>query len=131
MQLQGIHHIAFNVRDLDRAEAFYTGVLGFRVADRFSKGLRHLMLDTGGGYLALFETADLDIDLPLQTLSDTGYMHFAFQTTRDRFDSIIEELKQKQVVIEDGPVQRGRGMSVYFNDPDRNHLEIRYDVEEA
>ena len=39
MQLTGIHHIALNVRDLDRAERFYTNVLGFKVAQRFSKGL--------------------------------------------------------------------------------------------
>ena len=34
----GIHHIALNVSDLDRAERFYTDLLGFKVAQRFSKG---------------------------------------------------------------------------------------------
>ena len=32
MQLDGVHHIGMNVRDLDGAEKFYTKVLGFRVA---------------------------------------------------------------------------------------------------
>ncbi|QPJ64997.1 MAG: hypothetical protein G3M78_06185 [Candidatus Nitrohelix vancouverensis] len=127
MQLQGIHHIALNVRDLDRSERFYTDVMGFKVTDRFSKGLRHLMLDAGNVSIALFESPELDARPPLETLSEKGYMHFAFQTTREQFDSIIEELQAKGVVIEDGPVKRGAGVSVYFNDPDFNHLEIRYD----
>jgi len=55
MRLLGIHHIALNVHHLDRAEHFYTDVLGFKVSQRFSKGLRHLMLDAGNSKIALFE----------------------------------------------------------------------------
>lgn len=123
MQLDGIHHIALNVRDLDRAEKFYTEVLGFQVSARFSKGLRHLMLDTGNAAIALFEAPDLETRPALDQLSETGYLHLAFKTTRDRFAAIIEELKQHDVAL-DGPVRRGDGESVYFNDPDFNHLEI-------
>ena len=48
MKLDGIHHIGVNVLDIDRAEKFYTGVLGFRMAERYEEEIRHLMLDTGG-----------------------------------------------------------------------------------
>ena len=61
MRLLGIHHIALNVRHLDRAEHFYTDVLGFKVLQRFSKGLRHLMLDAGNSQIALFEVPDLEM----------------------------------------------------------------------
>jgi len=44
MELDGVHHIGLNVRDLDRAEAFYTGVLGFEVTERYAENIRHLML---------------------------------------------------------------------------------------
>ena len=127
MQLEGIHHIALNVRDLDRAEKFYTQVLGFKVTHRFSKGLRHLMVDTGNSAIALFEAPDLDMDAPIDTLSEIGYMHFAFKASPDRFQEIVGELKSKNVALDGGPVQRGDGESVYFNDPDGNHLEIHYD----
>jgi catechol 2,3-dioxygenase-like lactoylglutathione lyase family enzyme len=125
MQLKGIHHIALNVTDLDRAERFYTDVLGFSVAHRFSKGLRHLMLDTGNSYLALFETPNLDMKSSLEQLSEKGYMHFAFETDPEEFIKIIDELKNKKVNIDCGPVVRGEGESIYFTDPDQNHLEIR------
>ncbi len=127
MQLEGIHHIALNVRDLDRAEQFYTGVLGFSVTHRFSKGLRHLMLDTGNGAIALFESKDLDTREALGLLSETGYMHLAFKADKQRFQSIVDELNAKNVRIDSGPVKRGNGESIYFNDPDFNHLEIHCD----
>ncbi len=128
MKLDGIHHIAFNVRDLDRAEKFYTEVLGFKVSDRFSSGLRHIMLDTGNSAIALFEAPGLDTQSSLDLLSETGYMHFAFRADKNRFDSIVKELGEK-TTIDEGPVKRGNGMSVYFNDPDGNHLEIHCDHE--
>jgi glyoxylase I family protein len=128
MQLKGIHHIALNVTDLDRAEHFYTDVLGFTVTHRFSKGLRHIMLDTGNALLALFETPELEMKSALEQLSDKGYMHFAFATNREEFIKILDELKNKNVRIDSGPVVRGEGESIYFTDPDKNHLEIRCDA---
>lgn len=128
MKLDGIHHIALNVRDLDRAEKFYTDVLGFKVVERFSKGLRHIMLDNGNSAIALFEAPDLDTQSSLDLLSEAGYMHFAFRADKNKFDSIVQELGEK-TKIDSGPVKRGNGMSVYFNDPDGNHLEIHCDHE--
>ncbi|CAI2717612.1 VOC family protein [Nitrospina watsonii] len=130
MELDGIHHIGVNVRDLDRAEAFYTQVLGFRVSERYAESMRHLMLDTGGTGLHLFEHPDLNMDAALRTLSEEGCMHLAFGTTRKRFDGIVAELKEKEVPFR-GPLVLGKGESVHFQDPDGNHLEIRCPAQNA
>ena len=127
MQLEGIHHIALNVGDLDRAEKFYTDVLGFKVSQRFSTGLRHIMLDTGNSAIALFESPDLETKEATDHLSDTGYMHFAFKAGPEQFKSLVEEFAAKKVKIDNGPVKRGDGQSIYFTDPDNNHLEIHCD----
>ena len=128
MELDGIHHIGVNVRDLDRAEAFYTHVLGFRVAERYAESIRHLMLDTGNTGLHLFESPGLEMEAALHTLSEDGYAHLAFGTSRDRFPSIVEELKSHGVAFK-GPLVLGKGESVHFRDPDGNHLEIRCPAE--
>ena len=130
MQLSGIHHIAPNVRDIDRAEWFYANVLGFKVAKRFSKGLRHIMLDIGNSHIALFEVPDLEIQSHMEQLSETGYMHFAFKIEGGRFQLAVQKLRKNNIDIGEGPVLRGDGNSVYFQDPDWNHLEIHCDDRE-
>jgi glyoxylase I family protein len=127
MQLKGIHHIALNVKDLDRAERFYTDVLGFQVTHRFSKGLRHLMLETGNATIALFEALELEVKEAMNLLSEEGYLHLAFEADPTDFESIVKELQSKNIDIDNGPVKRGDGESIYFNDPDDNHLEIHCD----
>jgi catechol 2,3-dioxygenase-like lactoylglutathione lyase family enzyme len=127
MKLDGIDHIALNVKDLNRAERFYTDVLGFKVTHRFTKGLNHLMLDTGNSAIALFEAPDLEVKEAMDLLSETGYLHLAFKIHRDRFPAVVDELKKHNVTIDNGPVKRGDGESIYFNDPDHNHLEIHCD----
>ena len=124
MQLNGIHHIGLNVRNLDRAEKFYSDVLGFQVTERYSEEIRHLMLDTGYTTLHLFESPDLDIQSATECLSEQGYAPVAFGTSRKKFPKIIEELKSINIVFR-GPLILGKGESIHFKDPDGNHLEIR------
>ena len=127
MHLLGIHHIALNVRQLDQAERFYTDILGFKVLKRFSKGLRHLILEVGNSQIALFEVPDLEIQPHIDKLSETGYMHFAFQIDKEMFQLAVKKLIDNNIDIGDGPVRRGEGDSVYFQDLDYNHLEIHCD----
>ncbi len=129
MELDGVHHIGLNVRDLDRAEAFYTEVLGFEVTERYAENIRHLMLASPGeppgtAKVHLFEAKDLDMTAALDTLGGQGYAHIAFGTTRERFPKIVDELKKKKIDFK-GPLVMGQGQSVHFTDPDGNHLEIR------
>ena len=124
MKLDGVHHIGVNVVDIERAENFYTNVLGFRVVKRYDDEIRHLMLDTGFVTLHLFESSDLHMENAIDCLSEQGYAHIAFGTDRNRFPEIVNELKNKNVVFR-GPLILGQGESVHFKDPDGNHLEIR------
>ena len=128
MELDGVHHIGVNVSDLDRAEAFYTGVLGFKVIDRYHEEIRHSMLDTGATKIHLFESTDLKFDEAIDCLSEDGYAHMAFGTSREKFPRVMEELKKHNVLFR-GPLILGKGESVHFKDPDGNHLEIRCPAE--
>jgi catechol 2,3-dioxygenase-like lactoylglutathione lyase family enzyme len=124
MKLDGVHHIGVNVSDLNRAESFYVNVLGFIVVDRYQEDIRHSMLDTGTTKIHLFESTNLEFDDAIIRLSEDGYAHLAFGTTRKQFPQIMEELKKHNVPFR-GPLILGKGESVHFKDPDGNHLEIR------
>ena len=124
MELDGVHHIGVNVRDLDRAEEFYIDVLGFQVVERYQEEIRHSMLNTGDTKIHLFESTDLNLDKAINCLSEEGYAHIAFGTSRDNFFEVIEDLKKHRIDFR-GPLILGKGESVHFKDPDGNHLEIR------
>ena len=124
MELDGVHHIGVNVRDLDRAEEFYIDVLGVQVVERYQEEIRHSMLDTGDTKIHLFESIDLNLDEAINCLSEEGYAHIAFGTSRDKFFKAMKDLKKHDVDFR-GPLILGKGESVHFKDPDGNHLEIR------
>jgi glyoxylase I family protein len=124
MKLDGVHHIGVNVSNLDRAESFYTNILGFKVIDRYQEEIRHSMLDTGATKIHLFESPDLEFDDAITRLSEDGYAHMAFGINREQFPQVMAELKKHNITFR-GPLILGKGESVHFKDPDGNHLEIR------
>ena len=124
MELDGVHHIGVYVSNLDRAESFYTDILGFKVIDRYQEEVRHSMLDTGTTKIHLFESTNLEFDDAINRLSENGYAQIAFGTSRKHFPRVMEELKKHNVPFR-GPLILGKGESVHFKDPDGNHLEIR------
>ena len=60
-------------------------------------------------------------------LSEKGYMHFAFKIEKEMFQLAVKKLRDNNINIGEGPVRRGNGDSVYFQDLDWNHLEIHCD----
>ena len=124
MKLDGVHHIGVNVSNLDRAESFYTNILGFKVIDRYQEEIRHSLLDTGATKIHLFESPDLEFDDAITRLSEDGYAHMAFGINREQFPQVMAELKKHNITFR-GPLILGKGESVHFKDPDGNHLEIR------
>jgi catechol 2,3-dioxygenase-like lactoylglutathione lyase family enzyme len=129
IKLDGINHFALNVRDMDRAEAFYTGILGFPVITRTETraGLKHVEVDAGNVAIALFESPDLDLTAAQKTMTDDGYLHFAFAAPYDRFDAIQQALKEGGVQMDGEPRDWGEGVSIYFPDPDGHQIEIHFD----
>jgi catechol 2,3-dioxygenase-like lactoylglutathione lyase family enzyme len=124
MKLDGVHHIGVNVTNLDRAESFYTNVMGFKVIERYQEKIRHAMLETGATKIHLFESTNMEFGKAINRLSEDGYAHVAFGTSRKLFPQVLEELKKYNVSFR-GPLILGKGESVHFKDPDGNHLEIR------
>ena len=128
LQLKGLDHFALNVKDMKRAEEFYTNTLGFTVIRKSETktGLKHIEIDARNVVIALFESPDLDLERAHKTMTEEGYLHFAFGASYDQFDSTIQNLKHNGVIIDGEPRDWGKSVSVYFRDPDDHQLEINF-----
>ena len=128
VQFNGVSHFALNVTNMERAEKFYTDVLGFPVFMRTHTraGLQHIEVDAGNVAIALFESPKLDLKAAHKTMTDDGYLHFAVDAPYDRFDATLQFLKEAGVEMDGEPRDWGNSVSVYFRDPDGHQLEINF-----
>ena len=121
IQTTGIYHIGIPVDDINRAEGFYTKVLGMKVAARIGEA---------GARLERLKCNDVDVVLfqrPRQlnrnTLKEDGISHRAFEVAPEAFDEAIEFLK-KEGCYHEGPVVRPSGRAVYFFDTEGNYQQL-------
>jgi catechol 2,3-dioxygenase-like lactoylglutathione lyase family enzyme len=128
IKLNGLDHIALNVKDMNRAEKFYSQVLGFPVLQRSTTraGFQHIEVDVENVAIALFETPELDLQEAHKTMTDDGYLHFAFGAPYDRFDAILRDLEEDGIKVDGPPRDWGKSVSIYFRDPDGHQLEINF-----
>jgi glyoxylase I family protein len=137
--LNRVHHIAFNVKDMQATRHFYGKILGLHelTGSEVPTTLKHLV-DAGkvsnfvtpdGTVLDFFWEPDLSPPHPDPKQAFTRANHLAFDIEPQLFDRAVEVLKQNQVAIDHGPVTRPTGRGIYFYDPDGFLLEIRCDPE--
>ena len=128
LKLTGLDHFALNVKDMKQAEEFYTETLGFKVIHRTKtkSGLKHIEIDAGNVAIALFESPGLNLEKAHKTMTEEGYLHFAFGAPYDQCDATLQNLIQKGVIMDGEPRDWGTSISVYFRDPDDYQLEINF-----
>jgi len=125
MQIQSLGHAVVKVRDRERSERFYNGLLGMPIINRtermtfFSLGNHH--------DLAIAEVGE---EAPLPEPNAVGLAHLAFCLGRD-----FEDLRAAKALLDaEGiatrPIEHGKTYSLYLADPDGNGIELyvdRYD----
>jgi catechol 2,3-dioxygenase-like lactoylglutathione lyase family enzyme len=117
IEVQGINHITVRVSELSRAIHFYQDILGAKIVH---KGNTDVYLDISGIWLCLLEIKKAK---PKQK-DQIGVDHFAFSVSERNFHKAAVYLKEKQVIITRGPIERGGGWTISFLDPDGNELEF-------
>jgi catechol 2,3-dioxygenase-like lactoylglutathione lyase family enzyme len=120
MKAEAVLHFAIPVKDLDRSEAFYTGILGLTKVRRNNHMVFMRCEDT---YFVLTYS-----ELPIKINDgDKHDIHTAFVYRGERYDQMKKFLAEKNIRIfkeEDRMHGTFRGRSAYFHDPDRNVIEI-------
>jgi catechol 2,3-dioxygenase-like lactoylglutathione lyase family enzyme len=122
MEIHHLDHLVLTVQDIDATCAFYSRVLGMRVAT-FGNGRKALQFGTQK--INLHE-AGKEIE-PKAFRPTPGSADLCFVTSTPVAE-VIRHIRLFGVEIELGPVQRtgahGYMTSVYIRDPDQNLIEI-------
>jgi catechol 2,3-dioxygenase len=120
-----IGHVHLKVADLDRAIAFYEGVLGFEITQRIGQSAAFL---SAGGYhhhigLNTWESSG---GAP-PPAGSTGLYHFAIRyPTRAALADALRRLAAANVAL-DGASDHGVSEALYLRDPDGNGVELYRD----
>ena len=124
-----IGHIHLKVADLDRAIAFYSGVLGFEVTARYGKQAAFL---SAGGYhhhIGL-NTWESEAGQPPPP-GTTGLYHLAIlYPTREELAVALSRLHDAEISL-DGAADHGVSEALYLRDPDNNGIELYWDRPQA
>ncbi len=124
-----IGHVHLKVADLDRALAFYCGVLGFELKQRF--GNQAAFLAAGGYHHHLgLNTWESEGGSP-PPRDATGLYHVAFlYPSRAALADALKRLLAADVPL-DGAADHGVSEAIYLCDPDGNGVELYRDRLEA
>ena len=122
MEIQNIDHIVLTVADIDKTIEFYSNILGFEVV---TFGDNRKALTFGNQKINLHQKGKEFEPKAHQPTCGSADLCFISKTD---IHEVLEELKQKNIEIVEGIVDRtgalGKIKSVYFRDPDLNLIEV-------
>jgi catechol 2,3-dioxygenase len=120
-----IGHVHLKVADLERALAFYCGVLGFELMQRYQTSAAFI---SAGGYhhhIGLNTWESLDGTPPAP--GHTGLYHTAIlYPTRVELANALHRVLKAGIAL-DGAADHGVSEALYLRDPDDNGVELYWD----
>lgn len=129
INVNGIDHVVLRARDFESLISFYTDIIGCKL-ERVSTDYGIAQLRAGNSLVDIVDLTgrlgQMGGDAPDHRASNMD--HFALQIRPWNETAIIEHLKSHSVVhgdIEQRYGARGNGPSIYLQDPEGNHLELK------
>jgi len=120
-----IGHVHLKVADLERSLAFYCGILGFELTQRYGRDAAFI---SAGGYhhhigLNTWHSKGGSPPPP----NSTGLYHVAIRyPTRAALADALHRLRNAGIQL-DGASDHGVSEALYLHDPDENGLELYWD----
>ena len=128
MDVQGFHHVAIQVHDLERVTAFYRDLLGFPELTRHHRpdgSLRSIWVGVpGGGFLALEAAEGLPSHEPFRH-GRPGLLLLAFRIPRASREACVAALARAGV-----PLEHQTRWSLYVRDPEGNRIALSHHPED-
>lgn len=124
-----IGHVHLKVSDLERAIAFYSGVLGFELTSRY--GAQAAFLSAGGYHHHIGLNTWDSLGAPPAPRGHPGLFHTAILfPDRASLAAAVKRVIAAGVPLE-GASDHGVSEAVYLSDPDGNGVELYRDRPEA
>ena len=128
MKIQSLGHVVIKVRNKQRAEAFYNGLLGIPIVARSASPV--MTFFTLGNHHD-FAFAVVGDDAPDAPANSPGLFHVAF-----KIGNQIDELREAKLLIEAAGIDveaydHEVNKSIYFKDPDGNTVELYVDTSDV
>jgi catechol 2,3-dioxygenase len=128
MRIQSLGHVVIKVRNQQRAEAFYNGLLGIPIAARMPAF--SMTFFTLGNHHD-FAVAAIGDDAPDAPANSPGLFHVAF-----KIGTRLEELREAKLQLEAAGITVAAydhvvTKSIYLKDPDGNEIELYVDVSDV
>ncbi len=119
MIFKGINHITLRVNNIEKAEQFYTDILGFAVEKKMGRSMTVYRIGKDSLVLVEAETEYV------KSSKDYRVDHFGFFVdTPEMVDELAAFFREQEVTILSGPSNRKNGRFVFISDPDGNMIEI-------
>lgn len=120
-----ISHVHLKVADLDRALAFYCGVLGFEITARM--GEQAAFISAGGYHHHIGLNTWESRGAPPAPAGHPGLYHSAIRyPSRSDLAAAVRRVLQAGIPLS-GAADHGVSEAVYLSDPDGNGVELMYD----
>jgi catechol 2,3-dioxygenase len=120
-----IGHVHLKVSNLDKALAFYVGILGFEIMQRY--GSQAVFISAGGYHHHIGLNTWYSKDAKPAPANAPGLFHTAIlYPTRKDLATILQRLIDEKYPIT-GASNHGVSEAIYLNDPDGNGVELYWD----
>lgn len=124
-----IGHVHLKVSDLERALSFYSGVLGFKITQRYGKNAAFVAAGSYHHHIGLNTWESAGGNPPPS--GATGLFHLAIlYPTRAALADALRRLMKANISL-DGASDHGVSEALYLRDPDQNGVELYWDRPEA
>jgi glyoxylase I family protein len=124
VQAQGFHHLAIQVRDVERVATFYSEVLGLTELARHHRpdgSLRSIWLGLpDSGFIAV-ERVEAEAPRDPPPRGAPGILLVALRIRREDRAAALAELARRSI-----PVEHQTRWTLYFRDPEGNRLALSH-----
>lgn len=126
LKVESVYHMGIPVNDIDRAQTFYTRVLGMEFMDRVGTAQKLDRLKCGADVVVLFERPKAHSWDPV---AQDGVAHQAFEMDLGSYEEALKTVREMGLfrTIED----RESGKTIYLFDTEGNHLELHFSKHKA